>query len=595
MSWTPRKYSGEDGRERPNFAEPSVNSFPMIRPEQERVRLESLAQLRALGIDPYPAAAYPVDTHAAPLCADFAADREVCLGGRILSRRIMGKASFAELQDATGKIQIYLNRDELCPGEDKTMYNTVFKKLLDRGDIVGVKGTTFTTQTGEPSVLVKELTVLSKSIRPLPSVKTDEDGQVHDAFTDPELRYRMRYVDLVVNPEVKRTFEARSRVIQAMRDAFTEKGWLEVDTPVLQAIPGGAAARPFITHHNALDIPLYLRIANELYLKRLIVGGFDGVFEFSRNFRNEGMDRTHNPEFTVLELYVAYQDYHWMMETIEQLLERVCMAVHGTNTAALEGNTINFAPPYRRLSMRDAILEHAGVDIDGMDESALREACASLGIEVDDSMGKGKLIDEIFGEKCEHHLVQPTFITDYPVEMSPLTKAHRDKPGYTERFELFINGTEVANAYSELNDPLDQRERFEDQLKLGERGDDEAMFIDQDFLRALEYGMPPTSGVGIGVDRLVMMLTDQRSIQEVLFFPQMRPEVFRTGPDLGALEAMGVPAEWAPHVAAAGFDTPEAIREAKPAALREKLNGFRKKNKLDLPALQLEDVESWSA
>ena len=595
MSWTLRKYSGEDGRERPNFAEPSVNSFPMIRPEQERVRLESLAQLRALGIDPYPAAAYPVDTHAAPLCADFAADREVCLAGRILSRRIMGKASFAELQDATGKIQIYLNRDELCPGEDKTMYNTVFKKLLDRGDIVGVKGTTFTTQTGEPSVLVKELTVLSKSIRPLPSVKTDEDGQVHDAFTDPELRYRMRYVDLVVNPEVKRTFEARSRVIQAMRDAFTEKGWLEVDTPVLQAIPGGAAARPFITHHNALDIPLYLRIANELYLKRLIVGGFDGVFEFSRNFRNEGMDRTHNPEFTVLELYVAYQDYHWMMETIEQLLERVCQAVHGTHTATLEGNTINFAPPYRRLSMRDAILEHAGVDIDGMDEAALRGACASLGIEVDDSMGKGKLIDEIFGEKCEHHLVQPTFITDYPVEMSPLTKAHRDKPGYTERFELFINGTEVANAYSELNDPLDQRERFEDQLKLGERGDDEAMFIDQDFLRALEYGMPPTSGVGIGVDRLVMMLTDQRSIQEVLFFPQMRPEVFRTGPDLGALEAMGVPAEWAPHVAAAGFDTPEAIREAKPAALREKLNGFRKKNKLDLPALQLEDVASWSA
>ena len=567
----------------------------MIRPEQERVRLESLAQLRQLGIDPYPAAAYPVDTHAGPLSVDFEADREVCLAGRILSRRIMGKASFAELQDATGKIQIYLNRDELCPDEDKTMYNTVFKKLLDRGDIVGVKGTTFTTQTGEPSVLVKELTVLSKSIRPLPSVKTDEEGQVHDAFTDPELRYRMRYVDLVVNPEVKRTFEARSRVIQAMRDAFTEQGWLEVDTPVLQAIPGGAAARPFITHHNALDIPLYLRIANELYLKRLIVGGFDGVFEFSRNFRNEGMDRTHNPEFTVLELYVAYQDYHWMMETIEQLLDRVCQAVHGTNTATLEGNTIDFAPPYRRLSMRDAILEHAGVDIDGMDEAALRGACDSLGIEVDDSMGKGKLIDEIFGEKCEHHLVQPTFITDYPVEMSPLTKAHRDKPGYTERFELFINGTEVANAYSELNDPIDQRERFEDQLKLGERGDDEAMFIDQDFLRALEYGMPPTSGVGIGVDRLVMMLTDQRSIQEVLFFPQMRPEVFRTGPDLGALEALGIPSDWAPHVAAAGFDTPDAIREAKPTALREKLNGFRKKNKLDLPALQLEEVESWSA
>ena len=567
----------------------------MTRPEQERIRLESLTQLRQLGIDPYPAAAYPVDTHAGPLVSAFQADQEVCMAGRILSRRIMGKASFAELQDATGRIQIYLNRDELCPGEDKTMYNTVFKKLLDRGDIVGVKGTTFTTQTGEPSLLVKELTVLSKSIRPLPSVKTDEDGNVHDAFTDPELRYRMRYVDLVVNPEVKRTFEARSRVIQAMRDAFTEQGWLEVDTPVLQAIPGGAAARPFVTHHNALDIPLYLRIANELYLKRLIVGGFDGVFEFSRNFRNEGMDRTHNPEFTVLELYVAYQDYHWMMETIEQLLDRVCRAVHGKSQATLGGQTLDFAPPYRRLTMRDAILEHAGVDIDGKDEAGLRAACAELGIEVNDSMGKGKLIDEIFGEKCEHHLVQPTFITDYPVEMSPLTKAHREKPGYTERFELFINGTEVANAYSELNDPIDQRERFEGQLELSERGDDEAMFIDQDFLRALEYGMPPTSGVGIGVDRLVMMLTDQRSIQEVLLFPQMRPEVFRSGPDLGALEALGIPADWAPHVAAAGFDTPDAIREAKPTALREKLNGFRKKNKLDLPALQLEEVENWSA
>ncbi len=567
----------------------------MIRSEQERVRLESLKQLRQLGIDPYPAAAYPVDHHAAPLAKDFQEGLDVCLAGRILSRRIMGKASFAELQDATGKIQIYLNRDELCPGEDKTTYNTVFKKLLDRGDIIGVKGTTFTTQTGEPSVLVKEMTVLSKSIRPLPSVKTDEDGQVHDAFTDPELRYRMRYVDLVVNPEVKRTFEARSRIIQAMRDAFTERGWLEVDTPVLQAIHGGAAARPFETHHNALDIPLYLRIANELYLKRLIVGGFDGVFEFSRNFRNEGMDRTHNPEFTILELYVAYQDYHWMMETTEQLCARACKAVHGTTTARLEGQTIEFAPPYRRLSMRDAILEHSGVDIDGMDEAGLRQACADLSIEVDDSMGKGKLVDAIFGEKCEHHLVQPTFITDYPVEMSPLTKAHRDKPGYTERFELFINGTEVANAYSELNDPLDQRERFEDQVKLSERGDDEAMFIDQDFLRALEYGMPPTSGVGIGVDRLVMMLTDQRSIQEVLLFPQMRPEVFRTGPDLDALQALGISADWAPHVAAAGFDTPEAVQSAKATALREKLNGFRKKNKLDLPALQLEEVETWVA
>lgn len=576
-----------------NFGEQTAQRTTMIRSEQERIRLESLAQLRQLGIDPYPAAAFPVDAHAQPLSEGFEVDKQVCMAGRILSRRIMGKASFAELQDATGKIQIYLNRDELCPGEDKTLYNKVFKKLLDRGDIVGIKGTTFTTQTGEPSVLVKELTVLSKSIRPLPSVKTDEDGQVHDAFTDPELRYRMRYVDLVVNPEVKRTFEARSRVIQAMRDAFTEQGWLEVDTPVLQAIPGGAAARPFETHHNALDIPLYMRIANELYLKRLIVGGFDGVFEFSRNFRNEGMDRTHNPEFTVLELYVAYQDYHWMMDTIEQLLERVCKSVHGQNTATLDGNTINFAPPYQRLPMRDAILERSGVDIDGLDENGLRAACVELGIEVDASMGKGKLVDAIFGEKCEPHLIQPTFITDYPVEMSPLTKSHREKPGYTERFELFINGTEVANAYSELNDPIVQRERFEDQVKLSERGDDEAMFIDQDFLRALEYGMPPTSGVGIGVDRLVMMLTDQRSIQEVLFFPQMRPEVFRTGPDLSALEALGIPSEWAPHVAAAGFDTPESVKESKPAALREKLNGFRKKNKLDLAALQMEEVEAW--
>ena len=434
---------------------------------------------------------------------------------------------------------------------------------------------------------------MSKSIRPLPSVKTDDDGNVHDAFTDPELRYRMRYVDLVVNPESSKTFEARSRSFRPCATLHrTRDGWKW--TPRCSR-PFPAVRRPRPSDPpQRLDIPLYLRIANELYLKRLIVGGFDGVFEFSRNFRNEGMDRTHNPEFTVLELYVAYQDYHWMMETIEQLIDRVCQAVHGQSTAALEGNTINFAPPYRRLTMRDAIMEHAGVDIDGLDEAGLRQACSDLGIEADPSMGKGKLIDEIFGEKCEHHLVQPTFITDYPVEMSPLTKAHRDKPGYTERFELFINGTEVANAYSELNDPIDQRERFEDQLKLGARGDDEAMFIDQDFLRALEYGMPPTSGVGIGVDRLVMMLTNQRSIQEVLFFPQMRPEVFRSGPDLSALEAMGIPADWAPHVAAAGFDTPDAIKDAKPAALREKLNGFRKKNKLDLPALQLEEVSAWT-
>lgn len=563
--------------------------------EQERIRRASLQELKRRGIDPFPAAAFPVSHRSRQLENAFEDGLEVTLAGRMMSRRIMGKASFAELQDAEGTFQLYLNRDVLCPEEDKSLYNDVFKKLLDRGDFIGVKGVTFTTQTGEQSVEVRELTVLSKSLKPLPAVKVDEDGKVHDAFADPELRYRMRYVDLVVNPDVRKTFEARSLLIRTIREAFDAKGWLEVDTPVLQSIPGGAAARPFMTHHNALDIPLYLRIANELYLKRLIVGGFEGVYEFSRNFRNEGMDRTHNPEFTVMELYVAYKDYEWMMEEMEQLLGQICHRLHGQHTVTLGGNSINFAPPYRRVTMRDAILEHTGVDIDGLDEAGLRAACNGLGIETDASMGKGKLIDELFGEKCEHHYIQPTFITDYPVEMSPLTKVHRSKPGYTERFELMINGTEVANAYSELNDPIDQRERFESQLKLMERGDDEAMFIDQDFLRALEYGMPPTSGVGIGIDRLVMMLTDQTSIQEVLLFPQMRPEVFATGPDLSALTAAGVPAEWAEHVAAAGFETVADLASVKPAGLREKLNGFRKKNKLDLPALSLEDVESWLA
>jgi lysyl-tRNA synthetase class 2 len=438
----------------------------------------------------------------------------------------MGKASFAELQDAEGTIQLYLNRDEICEGEDKTMYNSVFKKLLDRGDFIGIEGETFVTKVGEPSVKVSGFKVLSKAIRPLPAVKTDEDGNVHDAFSDPELRYRMRYVDLCVNEKVKETFIARSNIIRTIREAFDKEGWLEVDTPVLQAIPGGAAARPFETHHNALDMPLYLRIANELYLKRLIVGGFEGVYEFSRNFRNEGMDRTHNPEFTVLELYVAYKDYNWMMKAMEDLLGNVAQSVHGKTVVTLAGKEIDFTPPYARVTMRDAILEHTNVDIDNLDEDGLREACKALNIDTDASMGKGKLIDEMFGEKCEHLYIQPTFITDYPVDMSPLTKIHRDNPNYTERFELMINGTEVANAYSELNDPIDQRERFEAQVELGKRGDDEAMFIDQDFLRALEYGMPPTSGVGIGIDRLVMMLTDQTSIQEVLLFPQMRPEQF---------------------------------------------------------------------
>lgn len=572
---------------------PSMYLCGMQLSEQERIRRDSLVELRKLGIEPYPAAAFDATHRSTELAASFQDGMEVTLAGRLMSRRIMGKASFAEMQDSEGTFQLYLNRDELCPGEDKTMYNVVFKKLLDRGDFIGVSGETFTTQTGEQSLLVKELTVLSKSLKPLPAVKVDDAGNTHDAFSDPELRYRMRYVDLVVNPHVRETFESRSRIIRTIRESFDQQGWLEVDTPVLQAIPGGAAARPFETHHNALDIPLYLRIANELYLKRLIVGGFEGVYEFSRNFRNEGMDRTHNPEFTVLELYVAYKDYHWMMETIENLIGDVCQSVHGKMQANLGGHEINFKPPYKRVTMRDAIVEHTGVDIDGKDEAELRSACQSVGVDTDDSMGKGKLIDELFGEKCEHHYIQPTFITDYPVEMSPLTKVHRDKPDYTERFELMINGTEVANAYSELNDPIVQRERFEEQLKLGERGDDEAMFIDQDFLRALEYGMPPTSGVGIGIDRLVMMLTNQTSIQEVLLFPQMRPEVFNAGPDLTALEALGIPPEWVEHVAAAGFDSAAALSELSAAGLREKMNGYRKKNKLSISALSLEAVESW--
>lgn len=562
--------------------------------EQERIRRQSLAELRKLGIEPYPAAAYEVTDHIASLLEGFEEGKQVKLAGRLMNRRIMGKASFGEMLDSSGRMQLYFNRDEMCPGEEKTLYNSVFKKLLDYGDFIGVEGETFRTQVGEPSVKVTNMTVLSKTLRPLPVVK-EADGQVYDAFSDPELRYRMRYVDLVVNDGVKDTFLKRTKIIQAMRDFINARGYTEVDTPVLQPIPGGAAARPFITHHNALDIPLYLRIANELYLKRLIVGGFEGVYEFSRNFRNEGMDRTHNPEFTVMEIYVAYKDYHWMMDFTENMMQHICQEVNGQTQVTLGGKEINFAAPYARVSMRDAILEHTGFDIDGKDESALRTACADLGVEVNETMGKGKLIDEIFGEKCEHHYVQPTFITDYPVEMSPLCKKHRDNPEYTERFELFVNGTEVANAYSELNDPIDQRERFEDQLTLSEKGDDEAMFIDQDFLRALEFGMPPTSGMGMGIDRLVMMLTDNTSIQEVLFFPQMRPEVFQAGPDLGALRDLGVPDEWVEHVVDAGYDSPESFTGAKAAAIHQKLNGYRKKNKLDIPALALEAIEAWQA
>ena len=492
--------------------------------EQEVQRRQTLQQLRAAGIEPYPAALYPVSDLSADLKANYVEGKTVCLAGRMMSQRVMGKASFAELQDAQGRIQVYFNRDELCPGEDKTLYNDVFKKFLDLGDLIGVKGELFKTQVGEVSVNVKEFSLLSKSLKPLPLPKTDAEGKVHDAFTDPEMRYRQRYVDLVVNPQVKEIFVKRTKLFNAMRQFFNEAGYMEVETPVLQAIPGGASARPFITHHNALDIPLYMRIANELYLKRLIVGGFDGVYEFSKNFRNEGMDRTHNPEFTAMEIYVAYKDYNWMMDFTERLLEYCALAVNGTTTCTFGDHTIDFKAPYKRVTMRQAIIDFTGFDIDGKSEDELRVAAKGMGIEVDETMGKGKLIDEIFGEKCEGNYIQPTFITDYPKEMSPLCKVHRDNPELTERFELMVCGKEVANAYSELNDPIDQRERFEEQLKLQERGDDEAMFIDQDFLRALEYGMPPTSGLGIGMDRLIMYLTNNQSIQEVLFFPQMRPE-----------------------------------------------------------------------
>ena len=506
------------------------NNLNLERSEQELVRREKLKQLRELGIDPYPAAAFSTDANSETINKEFDEGKQVTIAGRLMSRRIQGKASFAELQDAQGRIQIYFNRDILCPTEDKSMYNDVYKKLLDIGDIIGISGTLFTTQVGEKTVQVESLYMLSKSLRPLPLPKTDADGNTYDSFSDPEQRYRMRYVDLIVNPQVKDTFLKRTKITNTIRSFFNDKGYLEVETPILQPIPGGAAARPFVTHHNALNIPLYLRIANELYLKRLIVGGLDGVYEFAKDFRNEGMDRTHNPEFTVMELYVAYKDYQWMMETTESLLEKVALNIHGTTKLNVGDKTIDFKAPYPRVPILEAIEKHTGIDVSGMDEKKLRTTALSLEIEVNDSMGVGKLIDEIFGSCCEHHYVQPTFITDYPKEMSPLTKIHRDKPGLTERFELLVNGKELANAYSELNDPIDQLERFEDQLALSEKGDDEAMFIDQDFVRALEYGMPPTSGIGIGIDRLVMLMTDNSSIQEVLLFPQMRPEV--QGPTL---------------------------------------------------------------
>ena len=492
--------------------------------EQEQIRREKLNKLKSLGINPFPANLYPVNNNSLEITSNFKEDKDVVVAGRLMSRRIQGKASFAEIQDSKGKIQVYFNRDEICEGEDKTMYNEVYKKLLDIGDIIGIEGKLFTTQVGQKTILVKKFTLLSKSIKPIPLPKTDSEGKTYDEFSDPELRYRQRYVDLIVNPSVKETFIKRTKIINVIRNFFNDNDYLEVETPILQSIPGGASARPFVTHHNALSIPLYLRIANELYLKRLIVGGFDGVYEFAKAFRNEGMDRTHNPEFTMVELYVAYKDYYWMMEMTESLLEKVALELNGSTKVKLNEKEINFKAPFKRISILDSIKEHTGIDVSKMSEKELFETAKNLEIEVDETMGKGKLIDEIFGEKCEHNYLQPTFITDYPKEMSPLTKEHRDNPELTERFELLVNGKELANAYSELNDPIDQLERFEDQLKLSEKGDDEAMFIDNDFIRALEYGMPPTSGIGIGIDRLVMLFTNNVSIQEVLFFPQMKPE-----------------------------------------------------------------------
>ncbi len=565
--------------------------------EQELIRRNSLAELRKLGIDPYPAEKYEVTATAAQIAAEFDPQKEnlqdVSIAGRIMSRRIMGSASFFELQDHTGRIQVYIRRDDICNGDpEATLYNKVFKKLLDIGDIVGVKGFVFLTKTGELSVHCKELKLLSKSLRPLPIVK-EKDGQVYDAFSDPELRYRQRYVDLIVNPQVKEVFINRTKIINTMREFFNERGYLEVETPILQSIPGGATARPFITHHNALNIPLYLRIANELYLKRLIVGGFDGVYEFGKDFRNEGMDRTHNPEFTVMEIYIAYKDYIWMMEFVEEMLERVARALHGNTDVMIEGRKISFARPFRRVTMTDAIREKTGFDITGKSEEELRKACDELHVETDETMGKGKLIDAIFGQYCEEDLIQPTFVTDYPIEMSPLCKRHRNNPELTERFELFVNGKELCNAYSELNDPIDQMERFQEQLRLSEKGDDEAMFIDQDFVRALEYGMPTCSGMGMGIDRLTMFMTGQSTVQDVLFFPQMRPEKATQKDSVERFGEAGVPAEWVPVLNKMGFLTVDAIKKLSPGKLLNDLCGYNKKNKLGLKNPTMDEVKQW--
>lgn len=564
--------------------------------EQEIVRRNNLNELRALGIDPYPADEYPTDAFSTDIKAEYddAAEekRQVCIAGRIMSRRIMGKASFLELQDSKGRIQVYVTRDDICPGENKDLYNTVFKKLLDLGDFVGIKGFVFKTQTGEISVHTQELTVLAKSLKPLPIVKM-KDGEVYDSFDDPELRYRQRYVDLIVNSGVKETFLKRSAILKTLRAALDEAGYTEVETPILQSIPGGASARPFITHHNSLDIDLYLRIATELYLKRLIVGGFEGVYEIGKNFRNEGMDKSHNPEFTCMELYVQYKDYNWMMAFTEKLIERICIAVNGSTESVVDGKTISFKAPYRRLPILEAIKEKTGYDLNGKSEEEIREICKALNLEIDDTMGKGKLIDEIFGEFCEGTYIQPTFITDYPVEMSPLTKKHRTNPALTERFELMVNGKELANAYSELNDPIDQEERFIEQMRLSEKGDDEAMFIDQDFLRALQYGMPPTSGIGIGIDRLVMLMTGQTTIQEVLFFPQMRPEKKIPKDSADKYAAIGVAEALVPVLQKAGYNLVSDMKDVNPQKLQQQVGEVIKKYKLDIEKPSVNDVAEW--
>lgn len=565
--------------------------------EQELLRRNSLNQLRELGIDPYPAEAFEINANAADILANYERDKtaykNISIAGRIMTRRIMGSASFVELQDSTGRIQVYLKRDDLCPDEDKTLYNTVFKKLLDLGDFIGVKGYVFTTQTGEISLHVTEFKLLSKSLKPLPVVKRDEEGNIYDGFTDPEMRYRQRYVDLTVNPGFKQIFINRSKVINTMRNYFDAQGWMEVETPILQPIHGGAAARPFATHHNTLDMPLYLRIANELYLKRLIVAGFDGVYEFGKMFRNEGMDRTHNPEFTSMEIYVAYKDYIWMMAMVEECLEKITLAIHGKAAIEVGKHTINFEGPYEKLTMYESIQKYTGIDVSAMTEDEIKEVCKSLNIEVDASMGRGKLIDELFSEKVEANLIQPTYITDYPLEMTPLAKKHRSKEGLVERFELFVNGKEIANAYSELNDPIDQKERLEDQLKLAARGDDEAMAMDDDFIRALEYGMPPTSGLGIGIDRLVMLMTNQSTIQEVLFFPQMRPEKkAKITTDEDFVNA-GIPAEWVQVIRKMNINTIEELKAANPNKVFNDLGGMRKKMKLELTMPSKEDVTTW--